>query len=72
LHGIAFISQTYNRLISFRRKFFVSGHLACNRTHKCWCSRYSTSLKARFIASLIKTTVFSCFNIIAKGFIMIN
>jgi hypothetical protein len=42
---------------------------ACNRTHKCWCSRYSTSLKTdSFIASLISTTVFSCANIIAKGF----
>ena len=26
-HGIAFISQNKNRLMSFRRKFFVSGHL---------------------------------------------
>jgi hypothetical protein len=25
-HGIAFISQNKNRLTSFRRKFFVSGH----------------------------------------------
>ena len=25
-HGIAFISQTSNRLTSFRRKYFVSGH----------------------------------------------
>ena len=41
---------------------------ACNRTHKCWCSRYSTSLKkASFIAALIRT-VLSCANIIAKGF----
>jgi hypothetical protein len=39
-----------------------------NRTHKCWCSRYSTHLKASFTASLIRTTVFSCANIIAKGF----
>ena len=42
---------------------------ACNRTNKCWCSRYSTSLKKdNFIDSLIRTTVFSCANIIAKGF----
>ena len=40
---------------------------ACNQTHKCWCSRYSTSLKDSFIDSLIRT-VFSCANIIAKGF----
>ena len=26
LHGIAFISQNKNRLMSFRRKLFVSGH----------------------------------------------
>ena len=26
LHGIAFISQNKNRLTSFRRKYFVSGH----------------------------------------------
>ena len=26
LHGIALISQNKNRLTSFRRKFFVSGH----------------------------------------------
>ena len=26
LHGIAFISQNKNRLMSFRRKVFVSGH----------------------------------------------
>ena len=26
-HGIAFISQNKNRLTSFRRKFFVSGHV---------------------------------------------
>jgi hypothetical protein len=25
-HGIAFISQNKNRMMSFRRKFFVSGH----------------------------------------------
>ena len=25
-HGIAFISQNKNRLMSFKRKFFVSGH----------------------------------------------
>ena len=30
--------------------------------------KYSTSLKASFIASLNRTTVFSCANIIAKGF----
>lgn len=30
-----------------------------NGTHKCWCSRYSTSI--------ISTSVFSCAHIIAKG-----
>ena len=62
--------QNKNRLMSFRRNVFVSTDFwACNRTHKCLCSRYSTSLKkASFIASLIRTTVFCCANIIAKGF----
>ena len=69
LHEIAFISRNKNRLTSFRRMIFVWPFWACNRTHKCWCSRFSASLKkASFIASLINTTVFSCANIIAKGF----
>ena len=67
--GMAFISQNNNRL-TFQKKvicFWI--FWACNRTHKCWCSRYSTSLKkASFNASLIRTTDFSCANIIAKGF----
>ena len=45
-HGIAFISQNKNRLMSFRRKLFVSGHFE----------------------PVIRTTVFRCANIIAKGF----
>ena len=51
-HGIACISQNKNRLASFRRKS-VSGHFEFLNS---------------FIASLIRTTVFSCANIIAKGF----
>ena len=49
-HGIALISPNKNRL----KKFFCFWPFwTCNRTHKCWCSRYSTSLKkASFIASL--------------------
>ena len=55
-YGIAFISQNKNRLTSFRRKSFLSGHFEpVIETHKCWCSRFSTSLKkASFIASLIR------------------
>ena len=34
--GIALISQNKNRLTSFGRMFFVSGHFEpLNRTHKC-------------------------------------
>ena len=56
-HGIAFISQNKNRLMSFRTKFFVSRHFE---------PVIETTKKASFIASLIRTTVFSCANIIAK------
>ena len=70
-HEIALISQNKNRLMSFRRKFFVYGHfeLVIEPTYADAPDRYSTSLKKdSFIASLIRTTVFSCANIIAKGF----
>ena len=64
-HGIAFISESKNRLTSFRRKIFVSGHFepVIEPTNA------PTSLKKdSFIASLISTTVFSCANIFVKGF----
>ena len=72
-HGIAFNSQNKNRLSvseEFPKKDMCFWTFwACNRTDKRWCSRYSTSLKkACFIASLIRTTVFSWANIFAKGF----
>jgi hypothetical protein len=55
--------------MSFRIKSFVLAIWACNRTHKCWCARFSTIFKkASYIASLIRTTVFSCASIIANVF----
>ena len=67
-HGISFISQNKNRLTSFRRKLFIPGHFepASEPTN---AEAPDTILKkASFIASSIRTTVFSCANIIAKGF----
>jgi hypothetical protein len=53
--------------MSFRRKLFVSGHFepVIEPTN---ADAPDTLKKDSFIASLIKTTVFSCANIIAKGF----
>ena len=43
-HGIALISQNKNRLFQFQKKGLCFWPFsACNRTHKCWCSRYSTA-----------------------------
>ena len=67
-HGIAFMSQNKNRL-SFRRKLLVSGCFEPVIEPTNLMLQILTSLKkASFIASLIRTTVFSCANIIAKGF----
>jgi hypothetical protein len=68
-HGIALISQNKNRLTSFIRKFFVSGHFepVIEPTNADAPDTQLVYLKAMFIASLIGT-VFSCANIIAKGF----
>ena len=66
-HGIAFISQNKNRLTSFRRKFFVSGDFE-PVIEPTTADAPDTQLVERRPASLIRTTVFSCANIIAKGF----
>ena len=68
-HGIAFISQNKNRLLSLRRKFSVSGHFESiiESTNVDAPDTQLAQGKA-FIASLISTTVFSCANIIAQGF----
>jgi hypothetical protein len=58
LHGIAFSSQNKNRLMSFGRKVFVSGHFepVIEPTNADAPNRYSTSLKKdSFIAFLIRT-----------------
>ena len=58
-HGIAFISQNKNRLTSFRRNIFVSGHFEPVIKPTWWCSRYSNSLKkASVIASLNQNNSF--------------
>ena len=66
-HGIAFISQNKNRLTSFRRKYFVSGHFEPVIEPTNADAPDTHSIKASFIASLIRTTIFSLANIIAKG-----
>ena len=63
-NGIAFISQNKNRL-SFRRKIFVNSHFEPVNEPT---NADANLKKASFIASLIRITVFSCANIIAKGF----
>ena len=69
-HGIAFISQNKNRLTSFRIRLFVSGHFepVIEPTNANAPDTMTSLKKAGFIASLIRTSVFSCANIIAKGF----
>ena len=52
-HGMAFTFQNKNRLMSFRRKVFVSGH-------------FEHVIKPTNADA--PDTVFSCANIIAKGF----
>ena len=72
--SIAFISQNKNRLSSLRRKFSFSGHFE-SIIKPTIADAPDTQLaqrKARFIASLISTTVFSCANIIAQGFSNFN
>ena len=61
-NGIAFISQNKNRLPSFGRKVFVSSHF------EPVIEPTNDDAPDSCIASLIRTTVFSCANIIAKGF----
>ena len=63
---IAFISQNKYKLKSFRINVFVSGHFEPVIKHTN-DDAPDTQLVS-FIASLIRTTVFSCANIIAKGF----
>ena len=73
-HGLSpsFLRTRIGQSISeeFQKKCFCFwAFWACNRNHKCWCSRYSTSLKKdSYIVSLISKTIFSFANIIAKGF----
>ena len=70
LHGIAFISQNKNRLSSLRRKLSFSGHFEgiIEPTNADAPDTQLAQRKTSFIASLIRTTVFSCANIIAQGF----
>jgi hypothetical protein len=70
LHGIAFISENKNRLTSFRRKLFVPGHFepVIKPANADALDTQLVERKASFIAYLIRTTVFSCANIIAKWF----